>query len=333
MQLSSYIPSVRGIAKFSACLSIVGLTAVAVGLYFGQTYLIYPAYLPPRSREEVSTPADYEIPYDDLELESADGTRVKAYLIKQRKVFVGHNAAFVPQDLGAVDSKLTDDEYASTRPTIIFFHANAGNLGHRLPLARVFYARMRCNVLMLSYRGYGRSEGYPTEQGIRLDAQATLDYLRTHPLLHSTQVILYGQSLGGAVCIDLASRNPEEIHAIILENTFQSVSHVARKVMPWVTPFLFLCTEKWRSEESLKKIPAIIHMLFMSGLKDELVPPEQMKALWEIARRDVKGLSKRQWEEFPGGTHNDTYVQPEYWSKVKEFIESVTSEQVPEKSS
>jgi len=333
MALSMYLPTLRGFVKFLVALSGVGLTAAAVGLYVGQTYLIYPSYIPPGSRETVSTPADYEIPFDDLELRSADGTKVKAYLMKQRKELVGSNAAQVPERLRADDLKLTDDEYASTRPTILFFHANAGNFGHRLPLARIFYTKMRCNVLMLSYRGYGLSEGYPTEKGIRLDSQATLKYLRSHPVLHSTQVILYGQSIGGAVSIDLASRNPSEIHAIILENTFLSVPHVARKLMPWLAPFLFLCTENWRSEESFKKIPANIHMLLLSGLQDELVPPEQMQILWKAATREGMGQSKRVWEEFPRGTHNDTCIQPGYWGKVKEFVNSITSEQVSEKIS
>ena len=80
--------------------------------------------------------------------------------------------------------------------------------------------------------------------------------------------------------------------------------HVARKLMPWLAPFLFLCTENWRSEESLKKIPANIHMLLLSGLRDELVPPEQMQILWKVVTREGMGQSKRMWEEFPRGTHS-----------------------------
>lgn len=91
--------------------------------------------------------------------------------------------------------------------------------GHRLPLASVFYTRFGCNILMLSYRGYGLSTGSPSETGIRIDAQVALDFIKKHPLLKSTLIVLYGQSIGGAVSIDLASRNKSSIHALILENT------------------------------------------------------------------------------------------------------------------
>lgn len=71
-----------------------------------------------------------------------------------------------------------------------------------------------------AYSRYGLSEGSPSEAGIRSDAQMALDYIKSHPLLENTKVILYGQSIGGAVAIDLAATNPDRIGGIILENTF-----------------------------------------------------------------------------------------------------------------
>jgi pimeloyl-ACP methyl ester carboxylesterase len=73
-----------------------------------------------------------------------------------------------------------------------------------------------------NYR-YGLSEGKPNEKGIRMDAQTALDYIRSHPVLEKTKVVLYGQSIGGAVAVDLASNNPDRIEGIILENTFLSL--------------------------------------------------------------------------------------------------------------
>jgi pimeloyl-ACP methyl ester carboxylesterase len=67
---------------------------------------------------------------------------------------------------------------------------------------------------------YGLSEGSPSEAGIRSDAQMALDYIKSHPLLENTKVLLYGQSIGGAVAIDLAATNPDRIGGLILENTF-----------------------------------------------------------------------------------------------------------------
>ena len=56
-------------------------------------------------------------------------------------------------------------QFIASRPTVLMFHGNGGNHGHRIPLAKIFYMRMRCNVFMLSYRGYGLSDGSPSEKG------------------------------------------------------------------------------------------------------------------------------------------------------------------------
>lgn len=77
------------------------------------------------------------------------------------------------------------------------FKANTSfYFSHRIPIAKVFLTKMRCNVVMLSYRGYGKSEGSPSEKGIKLDAQASLDFILSHPILEKTKVFLYGQSIG-----------------------------------------------------------------------------------------------------------------------------------------
>lgn len=175
-----------------------------------------------------------------------------------------------------------DQEVALSRPTVMIFHANAGNLGHRLPLARLFYDQMRCNVFMLSYRGYGLSEGSPSEKGLRMDAQAALDFVLEHPLLKETPILLYGQSIGGAVAIDLASRNPDAIHALILENTFTSIPDLIPTVLPYLSSVSFLCHQVWPSSTSIAKIPTSTPILMISGLEDEVVPPIHMKKLWEI---------------------------------------------------
>ena len=105
------------------------------------------------------------------------------------------------------------------------FHGNAGNIGHRVPIAKVLQENLDCNVLMAEYRGYGLSTGIPDEKGINVDAQTALDYLRNQKETQGGDIIVYGQSLGGAVAIQLVARNqePTDIKAIIVENTFTSI--------------------------------------------------------------------------------------------------------------
>jgi len=164
--------------------------------------LIYPRNIPAGARTDVPKPAPFGLTNsEDLMLPTPDGETLNAYLIR-------------PEN----NSHARD-------VTVMMFHGNAGNIGHRLPIARVVANDLNCNVFMLQYRGYGRSTGNPTEKGINIDAQTGLDYIRQHADLKSTRLVLYGQSLGGAVAIALAARNQAnaEITAIILENTFLSI--------------------------------------------------------------------------------------------------------------
>lgn len=198
------------------------------------------------------------------------------------------------------------------------FHGNGGNVGHRVPLARIFFLKMRCNVMLLSYRGYGFSEGSPSEKGIRIDAQAALDYIKSHPILGRTKLVIYGQSIGGAVGIDLASRNRNKIQALILENTFLSLPRLIPSALPLLAPFAFLCHQIWDSATSITLIPPNVPILMLSGKVDEVVPPEHMTELFEISCRT--GRNKGVWREFANGSHNDTCVQPGYWNAIDDFV-------------
>lgn len=177
----------------------VGIASAAGLLYVYQRALIYPSSFPEGSRTLVDSPEQYNIPFQEFRLNTPDREKLHVYVMLQQ---------------GGEDNSA-----AKQRPTVIMFHANAGNMGHRLPLAVVFYRRMGCNVVMLSYRGYGLSTGEPSEAGLRIDAQTMLDWIRAHPTLSKTDILVYGQSIGGAVSIDIAARNPRSIRGVILENT------------------------------------------------------------------------------------------------------------------
>ena len=114
--------------------------------------------------------------------------------------------------------------------TVIMFHGNAGNIGHRIPIAKILQDVVGCNVLMLEYRGYGYSTGTPDEAGLKIDAQTGLDYIRQRAETSGTKIVVYGQSLGGAVAINLVAENQDsgDIAGLILENTFLSI----RKLIP-----------------------------------------------------------------------------------------------------
>ncbi len=126
---------------------------------------------------------------------------------------------------------------------------------------------------MLEYRGYGLSTGNPTEKGLVIDAQTGLDYIRSRADLKGNKILVYGQSLGGAVSIDLVAKNKGtgDIKGLMLENTFLSIAKMIPNVMPAAKVLTPLCHEYWRSEMVLPQITDI-PILFLSGLQDEIVP-------------------------------------------------------------
>ncbi|KAI8137101.1 Alpha/Beta hydrolase protein [Fennellomyces sp. T-0311] len=272
---------------------LAGLTGAAL-LYLYQCELIYPSSFPEGSRAHVAKPSDYGIEcFTEERLRTRDHIRLHTYIMMISE----------------------DEKIASEAPTILYFHANAGNMGHRLPIAKVFHERHGCNVVMLSYRGYGFSEGKPNEKGLRIDAQTLLDYVRAHPVLKKTLLIAYGQSIGGAVAIDLVARNEDAFAGLIVENTFLSVPKLIPHVLPVLKHFTFLCHQHWASESSVKRIQKT-PVLFLSGACDELVPPPHMRRLFDQCNSKVS----KDWVQFPHGMHNDTCMQSGYFTAIGNFL-------------
>jgi fermentation-respiration switch protein FrsA (DUF1100 family) len=212
--------------------------------------IIYPRNIPPGARTDVPRPSQYGIEdHEELSIPTPDGETLSAFLLRPANK-------------------------SQARPvTILAFHGNAGNIGHRLPIGRVLTNDVNCTVLMLEYRGYGLSTGTPNEEGLVIDAQTGLDYIRSRDDLKNNKVVVFGQSIGGAVAIDLVSKNQEagDVKGLILENTFLSIAKMIPNAVPvakWLTPF---CHEYWRSEEMMPKITKV-PVLFLSGLQDEIVP-------------------------------------------------------------
>ncbi|KAI3487836.1 hypothetical protein L1887_48211 [Cichorium endivia] len=293
-----YLPSFGSIARVVGGVLVVSLISTAGLLYRYQTSLIYPSSFPSGSKAET----------------------LRVFVMLQGTALAKSNEKSLqrkssPTQTGKAPLEVTDAALAGKRPTVLFLHANAGNMGHRLPLAAVFFKRFGCNVVMLSYRGYGFSTGSPNERGIKIDTQTTLDYIRSHPALSSTLLVAYGQSIGGAVAIDLAARNPASVHALILENTFLSIPELIPHVLPPVRPFAFLCREYWNSAEAICKVAAKVPVLFLSGRQDELVPPAHMDALHAACNSTTK-----RFQCFAQGTHNDTCIQQGYFETIGEFL-------------
>jgi len=140
--------------------------------------------------------------------------------------------------------------------TILLFHGNAGNLSHRLDYV-AFLNLLPANVLAIDYRGYGKSDGRPTEEGVYLDAQAAYDYVTRERGVRPEQIVAVGQSLGVAVAVDLASQRP--LAGLILEGGFPSARRVARRAI-WLPGISYIIRSKFDSAAKLKnlRVPVLV---------------------------------------------------------------------------
>lgn len=278
----------------SFALVVFGLSGV---LYKAGDKLLYHPDQPPQSRVFVPTPAMFDLPFDNLFIPSRDGTQLHLFLVKQ------------------------PGEQSKKVPTVLYFHGNAGNIGHRLLNVQGLYTSIGCNVALVEYRGYGRSEGSPSEEGLYMDAQAALDFLVTRQDIATDKIVVFGRSLGGAVAVDLATRtaNKDSIAALMLENTFTSIPDIARILFPFK---LIQCLPVWFYKNQFKSHRKACRItqptLFLSGLADKLIPPQMMNDLYITCGAPIKKLAR-----FPGGSHNETWTTPNYYQTINYFLDEV----------
>lgn len=192
----------------------------------------------------------------------------------------------------------------------LHLHGNGGNITHRMLSARHILAA-GSSVLLLDYRGYGKSEGRPTERGLYEDAEAAYRWLLAQGY-EARQIILHGESLGTAVAVELARRHP--CRAVILEAPFTSAKAVAGRVLPLLGPALV-----W-GYDSLSKIRQVrVPLMFIHGDRDEVIAYEFGQKLFRAANEP-----KRFWT-ISGATHNDLHLagSAEFASRLKTFYVSL----------
>ncbi|XP_059634783.1 alpha/beta hydrolase domain-containing protein WAV2-like isoform X2 [Cornus florida] len=281
-----------------------------------QEKLVYVPVLPGLTKSYPITPARLRLMYEDVWLRSSDGIRLHSWFIK-----------LSPDCRG---------------PTILFFQENAGNIAHRLEMIRIMLQKLQCNVFMLSYRGYGASDGYPSQYGITRDAQAALDHLIQRTDIDTSRIVVFGRSLGGAVGAVLAQNNPDKVSALILENTFTSILDMAGVLLPFLRWFIGgsgskglrvlngLVRSPWNTVDIIGQVKQPI--IFLSGLQDEMVPPSHMQMLYAKAAAHNRRCI---FEEFPTGMHMDTWLAggDHYWRTIQLFLEQNVPEKKDDESS
>lgn len=234
-------------------------------------------------RELAGTPASLGLAYRDVWFEAEDTVRLHGWLIP------------------------------GSRPlTLLWCHGNAGNVSHRLDNIREIHDRLGIGVFIFDYRGYGQSDGRPTEAGLYLDARAAREALVRSLGVPAGQIVYFGRSLGAAVALDLALANPPP--GLILESPFLSVRAIANRTLPG-SGVLF----KTRFD-SLEKVGRFRGpLLILHGDADEAVPYEHGRRLWEAASEP------KAFYTIAGAHHNDTYLVGgnDYWEAWRKFLDGL----------
>jgi hypothetical protein len=158
---------------------------------------------------------------------------------------------------------------------ILFFHGNTGNISHRFETLEILHL-MGFNVFIFDYRGYGRSQGEPSEHGTFLDAKAALAYLTQVKKIPENKVILFGRSLGGAIAVWLASQSKPK--ALIVESSFTSIPELGQQHYPWL-PVKLISSFRYDSKQHIQKVSSPV--LIIHSRSDEVIPFNHGQVLFD----------------------------------------------------
>ncbi len=232
-----------------------------------------------------ATPQQAGLEFEDIFFTARDGVRL--------------NGWFIP--------------HPEARSTLVWFHGNAGNIGHRVENIKWLHDRVPVNIFIFDYRGYGRSQGFPSEKGTYLDGEAALELMRKKLGGDGAQkLVFFGRSLGAAIAAEMATRF--ESQGLILESPFISIAEMARVLFPYLPIGPFLRT-RYDVRATIKKIK--VPLLVLHGDRDEIIPFEHGKLVFEAAP-----LPKR-FFAITGAGHNDTVVVggESYFEQLRQFID------------
>lgn len=262
-----------------ACYAVLVLV-----VYLMQARMLYLPDVPGRSLDR--TPADIGADYRDVSIRTSDGVRLHGW--------------FLPGDSDRV---------------LLFFHGNAGNISHRLESLRQFL-QLGLSVLIIDYRGYGRSEGRTTEQGIYRDAEAAWQYLVDDNDTPEGRIVLFGRSMGASAAAYLASRHRPQ--ALVIESSFTSVPDIAGEYYPWL-PVRWLSRIQHSAEDFVRQ--AECPVLVVHSRDDEIVPFRHGEAIFAAAGGPKAFLEIR-------GTHNDAFLRDErnYLAGLRSFLDGPASD-------
>jgi len=263
-------------------LAAIGYLLLMALMYSFQSRLVHLPHVP--GRELTATPQDIGLDYETVSLEAEDG--------------VGLHGWFLPAD--------------DARGTLLFFHGNAGNISHRLESLRIFHG-LGLNTLIIDYRGYGESEGSPSEAGLYQDGSAAYHHLTEDRGIAPEAIISFGRSLGAAVAARTAAQYP--VAGLIVESGFTSVPDLGAEIYPFL-PVRQLSRLHYDTQAFVQTTD--VPVLVIHSEDDDIIPYHHGQSLYQAAG-DRGSFLKIQ------GDHNTGFMASgnHYRQGLADFLQSV----------
>ena len=278
----------------------IGAAALAIavlGLWAGARWMERNRLFFPDRRLDVN-PRSMGMASEDVALVTADGLRLHGWFIPA-----------APFKASPKDKKPVQGPLAPKGLVVLFCHGNAGNISNRVHKASLLH-RLGLSVFLFDYRGFGESEGRPTEKGTYLDADAAYRYLTETRAIPPERIVIHGESIGNGVAIEAATRHPSR--ALIVESAFTSIVAMGKLAVSWL-PLEWFVSCRY---DNLAKLPKVARpVLVMHSRDDEVIPFEMGRALFQAAAEPKQFLELK-------GTHNDGYVEsgPSYSASIRDFL-------------
>lgn len=251
-------------------------------LLLARYYQSYGIYFP--TSEIQTTPKEYGLEYLDIKFKTQDNIELHGW--------------YIPA--------------SENKATILFCHGNAGNISHRIEIIKLFN-NIGLNVFIFDYRGYGKSQGRPSEKGLYKDAKAAYKYLTKELNTNKDKIIIYGNSIGGNVAIDLASK--VEAGALISNSAFTSAVDMGKRIYFFLPVKLlqWLISIEYDAKRKIENIN--IPKLIIHSKDDEIIPYEQGKTLYKTAPEPKDFFKMR-------GGHNEAFwlQKDEYSNRIENFV-------------
>ncbi|MBC7333937.1 MAG: alpha/beta hydrolase [Actinobacteria bacterium] len=283
----------------------IGLIAILYIISAIYKFLNQSKYIYCPTRQIIATPSDIGLQYDKVILNTADGIKLTGWYIPS-----------IPSAEATLTGTSPQGTMTKEPLTVLVFHGNGGNISHNLEVIEFFYNLGYC-VFIVDYRGYGESEGRPTEEGTYLDALCSWEYLVTERKIIPKKIIIYGYSLGGAIACWLAAQKEVHPGALILDSTFTSVDDMASRLYPYLPVRRFL-RYHYRTIDYIGSVTCPV--LVIHSKTDDYIPYEHGLRLFKKANKPKEFL-----QTYGGHLDGFTVSREIYLKKIKSFASKYIS--------